>query len=96
VRLEEPLAAVEALDAGEVALEDRRVEDLVVVDPAEEAEELLGGGGGELVGDVVRIEPPRAPPDRDVVDGRASGGDRRASTERERERRRETEPDRKQ
>ena len=70
------MAAVVALDAREVALEDRRVEDLVVEEEAaEEAEELGRRGRRELVrarparraccafDDVAPSRPPSAPPE---------------------------------
>ncbi len=83
-----PARPVVALDARQIPLEGRGVEDLVVVDDAaEDTEKLRALLGGELVLDVGLGDAVGAV-DRNGVDGLLSGSDRRApADERERKRR---------
>ncbi len=72
VGLEEPAAAVVALDPRQVPLQRGCVEDRVVVgNPAEETEKLRALRGGEPVRHVTRIELPGAA-DPHGIDGRAT------------------------
>ena len=88
--LEVAACATGRFDAREILLQDRRLEERVLVDhAAKESEKLLAGDGGDLLGEVGRVRPVGCAADvahLDSVDRRTSFGDRLAAHHREQRR----------